>query len=310
MSLDKNTLDDFQSITGFDVSQYYSDFTSFMQSDYNYLVDYFSGTTTTIQASSFKSLQDLLKRKDNLFSLFTHAKNRLNNLKYWDLLSQIEDIDSTLMTVNSISKWLRSPKTNTSYSSSIEVNIGLRQGNTLEKFNQNVLKSENYQNDWIKTKLRNNLREEDYDLDGGNLLAVTFSTSGQLFINSVVDNINGDNILGIDIAQKLQFVNDDLLALSYIDTYKQSILILSSLQVGDDPYDASKGIDKNAAGNNVATLSIPVILRQMSANFSTDDTIKSFLVTSISRQSDGIYIIFVVTSVLGEISEFKHNLSN
>lgn len=311
MSLDKNTLDNFKQITGFDVSVYYNDFVNFMQSDYNYFIDFFNGKTNIIQSQSFKNLIDLLKQKDKIFTLFTHSKNRLNNLKWYDLMLQLEDIDSTLLTVNNISKWLRSPKTNTSYNTNIEINVGLRQNNTLEMLSKDVLREEDYQNSWINTAIRNNLKEEDYTEEGGNLLAVSFSSSGQIFINSVVDNINGNNILGLDIDRFTQFVDNDLKVLSYIDTYAQSIQILSSLKIGDNPYIANDGIiTKNIIGTNINLINLPVIFRQLANNFATDDTIKSFSIKETNRKADGLYIIFTVVSVLGDISEFKRNLSN
>lgn len=310
MALDKVTLDEFKQITGFDLTSYYTDFVSFMNTDYNYIVDYFNGKTKTVGAQSFENLKTLLKEKETIFSLFTQSKNRLNNLKFWDLMIQLEEIDSSLMTVNNVSKWLRSPKTNTSYSTNIEINIGLRQNNTLEKMTKEVLREEDYQNEWVKTAVRNNLKEEDYSDEGGNLLAVTFSQTGNIFVAAVVDNINGENILGLDIDRKTTFVDNDLKVLQYKDTYAQSIYILSTLKVGDNPYIANDGIvTGQIIGSNLALLSLPTIFRQLAATFSTDDTIKSFSIVEVKREADAIFIIFAVTSVLGDISVFKHNLS-
>ena len=88
-------------------------------------------------------------------------------------------------------------------------------------------------------------------------------------------------------------------------------MILSTLRVGDNPYLANNGINrKNIIGGNVSLINLPLLVRQMTANFSTDDTIKSFVISDVQRASDALMIIFTVTSVLGDISQFKHKLSN
>ena len=311
MSLSRDILEEFHQITGFDIVNYYSDVVNFTEIDYPYMVEYFNGKTDVINASSFEILRDLLRGKDDLFSLFTHSKNRLQNLKWFDLMIEIEEIDTVLMTADNISKWLRSPKTNTSYNQKIEVNIGLKQANTLERVSKEILREEDYQNDWVKTAIRNNLTEESYSEEGGNLLAVTFSSSGQLFIAAVVDNINSDNILGLDIDQYTQFVDNDLKVLSYKETYKQSIRILSSLKVGDNPYLADDGIiTSQVVGSNINLLNLPSLFRQLASLFATDDTIKSFVIKEVTRKADALFVIFVVTSVMGDTAEFKQQLSN
>lgn len=311
MNLNRNILDEYNSITGFDIVGFYKSFADFMQLDYNYLIEYYSGKTTILNSQSFDNLTALLKKNKDLFSSFTQNKNRLNNLKFWDLMVQIEEMDSSLMTIKNISKWLRSPITNTGYANKTEISITLKQQQTLELLNKDILREEDYQNEWVKTAIRNNLTEEDYTSEGGNLLEVSFSKSGQLFIQSVVDNLNGINILGKDIYQKLTFEDDDLKVLGYIETYKQSVLILSGLRTNDDPFSADDGIlQKGIIGSNRNLVNLPLIFRRMSAAFSSDDTIESFAITDVKRNQDALYASFEVKSVLGQISEFKINLNN
>jgi hypothetical protein len=311
MNLDKNILAEFQSLTGFDIVSYYASFTNFMQLDYNYLVEYYSGKTATLNSQSFNNLTLLLAMNKDLFSSFTQSKDRLNNLKFWDLMIQIEEIDSALMTVKNISRWLRSPITNNGFANKTEVDITLKQNQTLELLSKDTLRDDDYQNGWNQVAQRNNLTEESYTSEGGNLLAVSFSRSGRLFVNAVVDNLNGMNILGKDIYQKLTFENNDLKVLGYIDTFKQAVLILSGLKTNDDPFNADQGIlVKDVVGSNVNLVNLPLIFRKMSQTFALDDTIESFAITGVKRSSGALYATFEVRSILDQVSEFKINLSN
>jgi hypothetical protein len=311
MNLDENVLNKFFNITGFDINDYYKSFTDFIQLDYNYLVDYYSGKTEVINSRSFNNLSVLLKKNSDLFSSFTQNKYRLNNLMFCDLMIQIEEIDSSLMTIKNISKWLRSPITNKGFASKTEINVTLKQNQTLELLNKDVLREEDYQNSWVQTARRNNLAEEDYTSDGGNLLAVSFARSGRLFVQAVVDNLNGMNILGKDIQQKLEFANNDLKVLGYIETYKQSVSILSDLKTNDNPFLANDGVlQKDIIGVNRNLVNLPLIFRRMSAVFSSDDTISSFSITEVKRNQDALFAVFEVKSILGNVDEFKINLSN
>ena len=119
------------------------------------------------------------------------------------------------------------------------------------------------------------------------------------------------NILGKDIYQKLTFENNDLKVLGYIDTYKQAVVILSGLKTNDDPFNADAGIlVKDVVGSNVNLVNLPLIFRRMSESFGSDDTIDSFSIKDVKRESDALYAVFEVTSILNQISEFKINLSN
>lgn len=307
----KEILNEFNELTNFDVISYYQNFVNFMETDVPYIIDYFSGNTKIVASDSFNNLNILLKFNDEALSLFTQSKNKLNNLKWVDLMIQLEDIDSTLLTVKNISKWLRSAKLNTGFNSDTEVQIGLNQYQTLENFNKDVLRNKNFQDSWINTAVRNNLTEEDYSLEGGNLLSVSFAQSGFLNIQAVVDNINSTNLLGKDIDKKLQFIDNDLKALNYADTFKQSILILSSLKIGDNPYLPDLGIDKkNSLGVNIALIKLPILFRQLVASFETDDTIVNLTIEDVVRSQDGIFVTFAVKSILGETEVFKTNLNN
>lgn len=309
--INKDILNEFYDLTKFDIISYYTDFSNFMKTDYNNLYNYFNGNTEVINPAAFNKLDFLLQQSVNLFSLYNQVKDNLNNYKWWDLLEQLEEIHSSLLTIKSLSKWLRSPKTNYSYNQKTELQITLDQNQTLERLNSERLNEIDSQNSWYNTAIRNNLKEEDYSIEGGNLLTVSFNLTGSIFINAVVDNITGEKVLGIDIDKKFTFENNDIKVLTYSDTFKQSVLILSSLKKGDNPYLPNDGIDtKSVIGTNINLVNYPSIVRQMSNAFATDDTIKSFAIIDIKRESDAIYAKFEARSRISDLHNFKIKLSN
>lgn len=311
MSINREILDEFYSITNFDIVSYFSSYSSFMKNEYVSIANYFSGKSEKISSQPFKKLDDLLKANEDLFSSYANFKNQLNNYKWWDLISQIEDVQFSLETVKNLSKWLRSPKTNVSYAENVEVEMTLSQYQTLEDFNRDVLSNNEWQDDWVKTAVRNDLKEEDYTVEGGVLLSTKLSSTGSLFINAVVDNISGEKVYGLDIQKKIEISDSDIVVLSYKDTFKQTVDILSTLSKGDNPYRPNDGLDRQSViGSNVNIVNYPSIFRQMSETFSTDDTIKRFSIKDIRRDKDALFAEFEVVSRIGDASVFQLQLSN
>ncbi len=122
-------------------------------------------------------------------------------------------------------------------------------------------------------------------------------------MSGVVDNIDtAEKTYGKDIDRNIAFENDDLIVLSYKDTFFQSMKILMDLRKGDDPAFPERGLDvKNILGGSLAGISYPIIFRQLADNFATDDGFKSFSITDVKRQQDGVYIEFKVESRAGEV---------
>jgi len=310
-NINREILNEFTKLTKFNVVNYYAAFLEFMRTDYNDLENYFSGKTEIINPLAFKRLNNLINVTDHLFSTLTQIKDKLNNYMWFELIDQLENMSFELQFAKNISKWLRSPKTNTSYSDSIELQLTLKQNQTLENVNKDTLNEVDWQNSWVKTAKRNNLKEEDYSLEGGVLLNVSLTQSGSIFINAVVDNISGEKVMGLDIDRKITFENDDLKVLNYVETFKQSVYVLSSLKQNDDPFYPINGVDANSVvGSNISTINYPSIFRQMSSTFATDDTIINFSITDIKRIQDAIYATFEVQNRIGDNENFKINIIN
>ena len=92
-------------------------------------------------------------------------------------------------------------------------------------------------------------------------------------------------IYGKDLQAKLQFVNDDLLALGYDDTIQQAFNIGVNLKKGHNQEFPNDGLQSNnIVGNNLNSILYPSIFRQLFQSLSTDDSFSSISVTNVKQQ--------------------------
>jgi hypothetical protein len=303
MAYTKDTVSKFTRITGFDFSKYLSDIVAFNGTQKQKIYDYYEGLIKP-DGEAFSKLDDLLEESKRSISLLEINNGSLSMYDDWELFSELELIAEKLKTVFNSSKYLRSAITTGNFNANPLIEQTLNANTTLERFTRN-LNSNDHQNDWSEVFLNNQLTEEDYTSQGGNLLKVTLQGADGLFIQSVVDNIDsGEKTYGKDIQAKIEFLNDDLKVLSYRDTLLQSATINSSLLKGHNPEFLDQGIDKSiAVGETISSVSFPVIFRQMYQNFATDDSFKSFSVTDIKFNADALEIYYQVTTRDNEIQE-------
>jgi hypothetical protein len=104
-----------------------------------------------------------------------------NNLKWFLLIEQIEEIDNRLKTLDNINKWARSSLTKVAYDPSYQLDYILGQNQTLENVAQQVTGSNDPQDDWNDIAINNTLKEEDYTNEGGNDLKISFKRSNRNF---------------------------------------------------------------------------------------------------------------------------------
>lgn len=303
-------LQEFYEKTGYPISTFITDFVNFIDNDYPKVVSYFSGENPTANAVAFNNLNSLLIENNKLFETISLNSNILNNYKWWVLIEEIENIDTRLSTIQNTSKWLRSSITQVNFTPT-SVGVILQQQQTLEQLSRNVANIKNWNDDWAQIAQQNGLEEEMYTTEGGNYLLISPQGSNNIVLRTVVDNIAGDKILGIDLNKKIQFENNDLQVLSPRDTFIQTVQILSQLKLGDNPDYPQIGLNKKfIVGTNRNALSYPTIIRQMGESFSTDDTIKSFSIDNIRRESDALYLDFSVASRIGETQQISILISN
>lgn len=306
-ALTADLLEEFQTLTKFPIFAFFKSFDDFLSNDYKNIISYYSGNITNLDNNSFKKLNTLKEGIQQLFSVFSLNKNTFIEYKWWILIEQIEKIDNLLMMIDNTSKWLRSTISRGNFNPNPEVQIPFNQGQTLESISRETLGSTNWSNTWVDLALKNDLREEDYTSQAGFLIKANFNFALNSFvITAIVDNPVGERVLGIDLDKKLQFVDNDFKILPPRETFAQTIQILIYLRKGDNPEFPDQGIEpKLIVGSNVSALNYPILFRQLTQIFRTDDTVKSFSINSINRDQDAVFIEFQVESQLGTVENIS-----
>ncbi len=293
-------------MTSFDMAGFFQDALNFLNSDYQTIVSYYSGETDKISSTPFNNFKLIKEYRNAAFESVEAHKQKLNNLKWFLMLEHIEEIDSRLNTLDKINKWSRSSITKVGYDPSYSFGYTQKQKQSLESISQNVLGSTNGEDDWVQIALDNALREEDYSPNGGTYMTLKLDRANgfNFKINSVVDIIQGKSVYGKDFDNKFGFdsTTNDLKILDYDETILQSAYNLIRLKKNDISSNKNLGLQQSmVVGTNRALLNFPVITRQVSATFASDDTFKEFTITNISTNQDNLQISWQVKSRLGEI---------
>lgn len=312
MAAPNNILEDFEQITRYDIRSYFADFESFLENNHPRIVAYYSGESDDIHIQSFNVLNQLLREVKKILELVTRSSEKMTNYKWWLFIEQIEDSQNVLETTAQTAKWARSVENNVNFTTDPEVELVLKQGETLERLSRRRLGFDDWDNEWTEVAQRNNLREEDYTPGGGNFLQVSFRNTFAPTVRTVVDTLKGDNIYGKDIKKKLMFdeQENDIVVLNPLETFKQSVEIIVLLKKEDNPEFPDLGYNsKLVVGSNVNFLNFPTLLRQLTETFKTDDTISSFRVLDFSREQDGVEIKYEVEGRLGDIQNLSTTLS-
>lgn len=302
IKITSDIISDFQKkLRYYSIGSYLDLYFNFYQNNYPVIVQFFSGEISKLDHSNVEILDRLLKQSELIrSSIFTH-KNKLNTYKDWEVVEYFENLKLELITTTKISKFLRSSITNFNFNGTLEFNYVAKQHQSLENISGTVLRSPDYDNDWINIAIRNDLSEKDYTTNGSEKLKLSINRKAFNFkIDSVVDNMIGERVYGLDIQKKIEFSDDDLVVLGYKETLFQSADILANLRKGDVPEFLEFGLS-NFVGGNVASLGFGSITRQLQKNFSSDDSLIDFTVTNVKLKEDSLFLEYSVSSRLDEM---------
>ncbi len=297
-------IEQFETLTKFSLAQLLLDFSDFINNNRTSITDYYSGLTQSPDEESFRELSRLIEEFERLNNVIENNRDRLTHTLYWELLETISDIRIVLDTIDNSPRWLRSAIARNDFTPGLEVEHTLKMFQTLENVSQLIQGSSDPQNEWVTIAFRNSLREEDYTVDGGNQLQLGFRNRATIQIRSIVDTINGESVYGKDFKRKLSISTSDeeIDVLSPKETIRQTVDILGALKQGDTPEFRGEGIQSGlVVGGNRASISYPVLRRQIVNTFQKDDTLKALRITNISNRDDGVFIEMQVETRINEI---------
>lgn len=274
-----------EKILEYSLQKFFEDYIAFMTTHKQTISDYYT-QDINYPKTAFDTLFDLKNRSSIILEKISSSRDSLVNFSDFEVVDNIETVIHSLEIIENYSRWLRSSLFKGRFKQNTEVDIILKQNQTLEDFSGEIGYS-NQDSGAIDIALRNNLKETDFSLEGGIVFKFNYLSQSKLILSSVVDNLSGENVLGKDVYKKITFNVDDLTLLSPQDTFYQTCFILISLLKKDNPEFPNMGFDKSTLSNkNVINNMIPSFIRQLNDIVSKDDSIANFSVTNIIVEKD------------------------
>ena len=288
-----DTIQKFKDTTRYDLDNYINVWLDFVDGYYQNLIDYFKGTSNNLKQDTIKKLADLIRERNIVDNVLSNYSEKLERQDFWNLVEYLDDIGNRISYISKISKFLRSAKYEGFNEDTLTIEHSMADYETPDIIAQ---QRQNPKDEWVDIFVKNNVTELDYKAEVGGLnLRLGKKGVKNIFLNSVIDNLVGDNIYGKDIDANFVFEDNDLKVLSPRNTVKQSVAILSKIGKGDIPEFPEMGISKDLQiGSNLGVVSVPFITRELRESFATDDTLVSFDVTDVSIEGSALYLEFEV----------------
>lgn len=287
----------FQELTRYDLSKFINDCSVFLKSGYTQISDFYAGRTSRIKTEVTNEHKRLLLESDYVIMQFGNNSQKLESSEFWHLLEFCENVRSKLQTIDNLSRYLRSSRTDTKFSQGFAHPYTVSDQQTLENISDNVLLDTNEEDDWVDIAQKNDLKETDWDIDGGTNITLYREKFKSNFVTSVIDNMVGEKIYGMDIDRNITFEGDDLKVLGYHETVYQAVDILSNVRRGEIPEFKNLGVNASMfVGSNISAFSYDAIVRQLSTSFNTDDLFINFKITKMEIVQDSFHITFEVNT--------------
>lgn len=251
----------------------------------------------------FEYLKKLEVELEKVIDNLVIYKSVLLGAGYWTILDICEDSYSKVKSFINLHKYLRVGNIKGSYLDSNQVSYVLKENESLESVARKFSKEEG----WIDIAIVNKLREEDYSLQGGELLKFSVPKGVSIYNTTITRDVLGDSsgekVNGVDINKDISFTEDDIVYLSTKETFKQAIYILSSLKKGDNPEYLENGISTKLVGGNINSLAFPSLYRDIMFTFGNDDTISFVVVKNIKLEEDILYLEYEIISKYGQVEK-------
>jgi hypothetical protein len=287
--METTSAEKYYNITKIDIQQFFQDTVDFINEGYPSILSYYEGGD--LPADSFKVLDDLLVRAESIDAAFFNFSDQMKTLDMWDLLDTFEDSWGQLLTINNTSKWMRSSRVGR-YDGKFYLERALKDFENFEQVASSV-GSNDPQNDWEEIAVSNFIIEEDYSpRSGGPIFKISLSSSANFGIQTVVDSLVGERILGKDVDKRFYFANNDLAIVEYKDAINQTIDTIMNTLKGDIPEFPEDGVSNEFIGTNVSAIQYPTLFRNLSTMFAKDDRFIEVNLLSLSRKDD--YIIMKI----------------
>lgn len=288
--------DKFKSITGYDIRSFFQAYVDFCNNNYPHIVDFYQGGE--INADSFYVLDKLIAELNVIEPLFRLHANSLDDISMWDILDMFSEIQTKLLTIKNSDKWLRSAAVNRT--NTIQLQKQLRTGETFESAAEQV-GYQDPEDEWMGIVTPQYIIEEDYVVnEGSNTFAINLKNTGVNYVETVVDTLVDDHVLGKDFSIEFVFKDNDLKIVEYGKAIEQSLsTILQSIR-GCVPEFSDYGLPTDFIGTTVNAIQYPSIFKALMNMFQRDGRWESVELLDIKKKEDSVFLKVKATTVAKE----------
>lgn len=297
-----------ENLIGINVEEYFSEVISFFENYNSSIIQYYTNSNAQYPKEAFGEYERLKEKANIILEKLGFYKGYFTNVEYWDILDKLDSIYLKFDVIATYPKFYKVTSIRKQNSSKIKESYVLKQNQNIENL------ASDRGEDWSDIAINNYLNEEDYTLKGGVKLVLK-SSDANLNINpieSIIDIAIGENLLGKDFPEYLEFDSgdNDIKVLAPDETFYHTVRRLLGLKQGSLPEIPSVGIQKDVMSEATKGEGVyfPILIRQLSQTLSTDDTIVSFTITDIYKQEDNVFVKVECINRLSETIELENIL--
>lgn len=269
---------DFENVTKFHLLEYFEDYQSFMQNDFSYLSDYYSGQIEGVSAEITNNFNSLLERSKTLIQTFKNFSSKLSNCGFWELQQYCQNLNDTLERVTKLRKYYRTTKSVRGYQPYVKVTTNIGGLKTLQDLALEIDSSGVTETSLI---LDNDLQEESWEINELSSINAIVNNQTDLVVESILESPVGSQVYGKDINKKITIIDNDLDIKKYEDNVEQKVDTLLTLNRGDIPELPTFGKNR-LQGTTAGTYNYAELLKDIQSVFSQDDLFDFVEVIDIS----------------------------
>lgn len=266
---------DFVNITKYPLIDYLRKYQTFMNMEFGDVDRFYSGTLESVNVEYMKDLNWLTEESQKISSTFKDFSSKLNRCDFWELMDYLDSLKNKIDKINKYPKYKRtflSKRGN--YTSALEVNENIGSLRTVEDVTAEISGNSRDDNSWIDVMLKNDMKETDWEIDRMSSIKASVNRE-YLKTSTILGEPRGLKVLGVDIADKIEFADEDLKIVSEFDNLSQKSDILLALNKGDVPENRAFGKNPLIISESVKAIAYAQIVQEIRASFLQNDLFDS-----------------------------------
>ena len=266
---------DFVNITKYPLIDYLRKYQTFMNMEFGDVDRFYSGTLESVNVEYMKDLNWLTEESQKISSTFKDFSSKLNRCDFWELMDYLDSLKNKIDKINKYPKFKRtflSKRGN--YTSALEVKENIGSLRTVEDVTAEISGNSRDDNSWIDVMLKNDMKETDWEIDRMSSIKASVNRE-YLKTSTILGEPRGLKVLGVDIADKIEFADEDLKIVGEFDNLSQKSDILLALNKGDVPENRAFGKNPLIISESVKAIAYAQIVQEIRASFLQNDLFDS-----------------------------------